>query len=506
MTSQEPTAEQPRDQRRVVWRPLPGAQSDFLSCPAFEILYEGERFCAKTEALLMKFAMHVGQGWGRDWQGIIFRRTYPELAEIIKRSVQLYPQFYPGAEFLQSGRDGIHWRFPGGEVLKFRYALRRSDIEGHLGHQFTFIGWEELTTWSDAALYEPMLACCRSTRPGIPLFVCSNTNPWGPGHGWVRERFVDIGPPKRINCFNYVSPIDGRRISLTRCRIHGQMRENAPGMAANPQYVAQIMSIKDPNIRKAWLEGSWDIQVGGRFTGSWRDDLHFIKPFPVPTRWRIDRAFDWGSSRPFHVGWFAESDGRELEEPVEIATTRGTIQVSSFPRGTVFLIAEWYGWNGQPNVGIKLRPTLIAEGIRDREKLMRGHLLNGGLIHGGPADRSIYDVDAAGESIALQMERAGVRWQPSVKSKGSRINGWELMCERLEAAHSLLEGTPMEEPGFFVFDTCAQFRRCLMAAPRDERNPDDVDSDCEDHPLDMARYRLLAGGPPVISSTYIRRS
>jgi len=487
---------------RVVWRALPGGQSDFLACPAFEILYEGERFCAKTEALLMKFAVHVGQGWGEDWQGIIFRRTYPELAEIIKRSLQLFPQFYPTAEFRQSGREGLSWRFKGGEVLKFRYALRRGDIEGHLGHQFTFIGWEELTTWADASLYEPMLACCRSTRTGIPLYVCSNTNPWGPGHGWVRERFVDAAPDRTMVAFNYVSPIDRRRLTLTRCRIHGRMRENTPGMAANPNYVAQIMSITDPNIRKAWLEGSWDIQVGGRFTGSWKDDLHFIPPFKVPKGWTVNRAFDWGSSAPFSVGWFAESNGSDLEEPVKIAGQ----EVSSFPRGTVFMIAEDYGWNGQPNKGIHLRPTLIADRIKQREELMRGHLLNGSFIHAGPADRSIFDVDTEGESIALKMEAAGVRWERSVKSKGSRVNGWELMAERLEAGHCLLKGTPMEEPGFFVFDTCAQFRRTIVAAPRSAKNPDDVDTDCEDHALDMARYRLLAGGPAIITSTNIRKA
>lgn len=490
---------------RVVWRALPGGQSDFLACPAFEILYEGERFCAKTEALLMKFATHCGQGWGRDWQGIIFRRTYPELAEIVKRSTELFSQFYPGATFRESGREGLSWRFPGGEVLKFRYALRRSDIEGHLGHQFTFIGWEELTTWADATLYEPMMACCRSTRPGIPLHVVSNTNPWGPGHGWVRERFIDAAPDRRLIAFNYTSPISGERVVLTRVRIHGRMRENQPGMAANPQYVAQIMSIKDEQIRKAWLEGSWDIQVGGRFTDAWREDLHWIEPFRIPDGWLVDRAFDWGASAPFAVGWFAESNGGELDEPVTIQTRNGPLEVRRFPRGTLFLIAEWYGWSGEPNKGIRLSPGRIAHGVREREGALRGHLLNGHVVHPGPADRSIFDVDTEGDSIAMKMEDGGVRWEPSVKSKGSRVNGWELLAARLEAAHPLLEGEPMEEPGLFVFNTCRQFRRTLAAAPRDPRNPDDVDTTAEDHALDMVRYRLLSEGPAVITTTSVRR-
>jgi hypothetical protein len=489
------------DGERVVWRPLRGAQEAFLECPVFEILYDGERFCAKTEAMLMKFATHCGQGWGEDWKGIIFRRTYPELAEVVTRSIELFRQFYPTAKFRESGREGLSWRFPDGEILKFRYALRRMDIEALLGHQFTFMGWEELTSWSDATLYEPLMACCRSTRKGIPLHVVSNTNPWGPGHGWVRERFVDPMPERSVLRFRYTSPIDGSEIVLRRCRIHGMMRENQPAMEANPQYVAQIMSIKDPNIRKAWLEGSWDIQAGGRFTDSWKDELHFIQPFPIPDGWTVDRAFDWGSSAPFAVGWFAESNGEPFEKPITIAGR----EVSRVPRGTLFMIAEWYGWNGVPNTGIKLRPSLIAEGVREREEQMRGHLLNGHYVAPGPADASIFDVDTEGESIATKMEMSGVSWERSVKRKGSRVNGWELMIERLEAAHPLLDGQPMEEPGLFVFDTCHQFRRTLAAAPRDDKNPDDVDTNSEDHALDMARYRILADGPAVFTTTLDRR-
>ena len=173
----------------------------------------------------MKYAIHVGQGWRDNWRGIIFRRTYPELAEVVQRSHLLFRRFYPSARFVESGRDGMHWRFPQGETLKFRYALRRSDIEGYLGHQFTFIGWEELTTWADDSIYEPMLSCCRSACEGIPLHVVSNTNPWGPGHGWVRARFVDPAPARTTLKFKYASPIDGQPITLSRVRIHGRMRE-----------------------------------------------------------------------------------------------------------------------------------------------------------------------------------------------------------------------------------------------------------------------------------------
>ena len=66
----------------VIWAPLPGSQEMFLSCPLFEVLFHGTRGPGKTDALLMAFAQHVGKGHGKAWRGIIFRQTYPQLADV----------------------------------------------------------------------------------------------------------------------------------------------------------------------------------------------------------------------------------------------------------------------------------------------------------------------------------------------------------------------------------------------------------------------------------------
>jgi hypothetical protein len=48
----------------------------------------------------------------------------------------------------------------------------------------------------------------------------------------------------------------------------------------------------------------------------------------------------------------------------------------------------------------------------------------------------------------------------------------------------------MEEPGLFVFEHCRQWLRTVPTLPRDEKKPDDVDTDAEDHAGDMTRYRV----------------
>jgi hypothetical protein len=50
--------------------------------------------------------------------------------------------------------------------------------------------------------------------------------------------------------------------------------------------------------------------------------------------------------------------------------------------------------------------------------------------------------------------------------------------------------TPREDPGLFVFENCLQFLRTIPLLPRDlEGDPEDVDTDAEDHIADEARYR-----------------
>jgi hypothetical protein len=84
------------------------------------------------------------------------------------------------------------------------------------------------------------------------------------------------------------------------------------------------------------------------------------------------------------------------------------------------------------------------------------------------------------------MADEGVRWTLSDKSPGSRINGLELVRERLKAA-KLGEG-----PGLWIMENCRAVISTLPVLPRDPDNPDDVDTEAEDHIYDEVRYRVLA--------------
>lgn len=450
----------------IVWAPHKGSQVDFIRCPIYEVLYEGTRGPGKTAGLLMDFAQHCGVGFGPHWRGVLFRETYPQLADVVSKSKGLFYRAFPGIKF---NHGDFAWTWPTGEQLLFRHMRVEEDYWNYHGHEYPWIGWEELTNWASSSCYESMKACSRSSNPGMPRKYRSTANPYGVGHNWVKSYFVDPSPP---------GVVIREKGKMPRARIKGYFFENAHLMQADPNYVINLRSITDPNKRKAWLGANWDIVSGGMFDGVWREEVHVLQPFDIPKTWRIDRSFDWGSSRPFSVGWWAVANGEEVTLRID---PDGEPVKRAFARGSLIRIAEWYGWNGRPNEGLRMLASEVARGIKEREAAMGLT----GRVRPGPADSSIFDTQN-GVCIADDMARAGIRWERADKSPGSRKNGWERMRDFMAAA---LEH-PMEKPGLFVLNTCRQFLRTVPGLPRDDKNPDDVDTDAEDHVGDDARYRI----------------
>lgn len=491
----------------VIWQPLDGSQALALSCPCNHILYEGTRGPGKTDAQIMFFRRFVGIGYGQFWRGVIFDREYKNLDDLISKSKRWFRQFGDGAKFISSA-SSLKWVWPTGEELWFRVMKTEQDYWNYHGHEFPFIGWNELTKQPNSNLYDMAMSLNRTSfrpemhsprnpktgemeiLPEIPLVVFSTTNPYGVGHNWVKQRFIDPAPPGQVvkitrDVFN---PRTGERepVTKTQVRLFGSYKEN---IYLSPEYILELESITDPNKRRAWLWGDWDITSGGMFDDVWSAQYNVVEPFRIPPDWRIFRSFDWGSSKPFSVGWWAESNGDDVELP--------NGQWRSTVRGDLFRIAEWYGWNGVPNTGVRMLATQISKGIIERE-LKMGYY---GRVKPGPADNSINDVEN-GVCIAQDMAKKvtingkqykGVKWARSVKSPGSRKNGWEKM--RVAMYNAQPDGGPREFPGLFCFRNCQDgFIRTVPTLPRDAKDPDDVDTDAEDHVADEVRYVILSVG------------
>jgi hypothetical protein len=480
----------------VVWQPFPGrdglpsSQEIALDTRCDDLLLCGTRGGGKTELQVMLFRRFVGLGFGSYWRGILFDREYKSLDDIVTKTSRLFRQFGDGATFMKSKAD-YRWVWPTGEELLFRVMREPDDYWSYHGHEYPIILWNELTKWPTPECFNAMMSCNRSSYQGdtkIPLMVVSTTNPYGSGHNWVKQKYIDPAPYGSVVERRFsVKPLGGGdpiEIVRKQVAVFSSYKEN-PYLDAS--YEAQLLQQSDPNRRKAWLTGSWDVTAGGIIDDLLDMQVHRVPRFVVPENWPVDRAFDWGSSHPFSVGWFTVANGEEVELP------DGRLWCPT--RGSLIRIGEWYGATldratGMPNYGsnegLRLGSSTIAKGILDREEQM----LDEGWIQRrpapGPADTQIYNVsDRDTDTIAKIMERHGVTWVPADKAKGSRVNGLQAMRDMLVAAKT------GEGRGFYFTPNNAAFMATTATLPRDARNQDDADTAAEDHDWDMTRYRVL---------------
>jgi hypothetical protein len=489
----------------AAWCAQPGSQQLFFSVPyeVFEVLLEGTRGGGKTDCLIMDFCREVGQGFGAEWCGYLFKRHNPELQDVIQKCRKWLPRMFPGVQFRQTPYFTIV--FPGGEWLMLRHMSDEDDYWDVHGSSVAWIGWEELSNWATPVLFLRCMSLIRSSHPQVARRkrARATTNPGGPGHNWIRARYKLPGKRNQIIEGSDVElarkwmtdddlKLDTIKAKRLRMAIFSDIRENKIFLDADPTYLDGLRQDADTEAQyRAWIHGDWNIVSGGMFDDVWNQRTHWIQPFDIPVGWKINRSFDWGEAKPFSVGWWAQSDGSDVQ-------TKTGKWVSTV-RGDLFRIGEWYGWNGQPNVGSKLTSTEIAAGMVERELAMRIYR----RCVAGPADTGIFSSFDGKASIAAEMAKQvrrpngkpyrGITWTEARKGPNSRKPGWTLMRRTLKNAIRT-KGVPRERAGLFIFDTCEHFLRTVPVLPRDQKDPDDVDTDAEDHIADDARYRVIEIG------------
>ena len=158
----------------VLWKPAP-KQSMLLSAVDLEVLYGGAAGAGKSDCLLVD-ALGLQQNAieNRNYQAIIFRRTFPDLRDLIDRSQDLYPAF--GGKYDKTSHI---WTFPSGARVEFGHMQYDSDRFKYRGRAFQYIGWDELTLFPTDVPYRYMLSRLRSKDPAITCYVRATTNPDG---------------------------------------------------------------------------------------------------------------------------------------------------------------------------------------------------------------------------------------------------------------------------------------------------------------------------------------
>lgn len=437
----------------MAWEPQPGPQSSALLADwCDELFYGGERGGGKSD-LQLGYQEDGALTYKDGWRGIMFRKTYPELEELQARAVQVFSasgavyKTQPSADYPFSNC----WYWPSGATVKMRYIEHERDYGRYHGHQYTGISFDEVTEYPSPAGLLKMLSTLRSAQ-GVPCTVRLTGNPGGVGHIWVKARYIDAAPPMTP----YVDPETG----FTRMFVPSRTSDNQILLSNDPNYRARLLAATGGNeaLRKAWLEGNWDI-VAGAFFSEFSRAKHVLKPFTIPEGWTRFRSFDWGSARPFSVGWWAIV-GEDYE-------TQGRL----IPRGALIRYREWYGAS-EPNVGLKLTAEEVGAGIIARDY--------GESIGYSVADPACWKVDG-GPSIAERLYKCGAVFR---QADNSRVNGWDQMRARFRGED--------DRPMLYVFDTCHDSIRTIPALQHDAVKLEDIDTAMEDHAADEWRYACMS--------------
>jgi hypothetical protein len=414
-------------------------QAEFHAAEEFDVLFGGAAGGGKSKALVMQglraCAHHPGLRVGA------FRRTYGELKESLLAELAN----------VAFGKDiGARWngteyelKFPNGSVIMFRYAESLADATRRQGGQYQLLLFDERTLIAPevVSFLESRL---RSGRADIPVLgIRSSSNPGGPGHGAVKKRYIaDTNHGEKV-----VTDVRGRTVRF----IPSKLSDNPH---VNPEYADDLKAL-DPKLRKAFLDGDWDVFAGQMFT-EWRHDRHVLEPMTLPVEWRRYNGLDWGFAAPWCVLWGAvDEDGR------------------------AWIYRELY--DTQVGESDQARRILAAED--DDEHVAARY-----------ADDAMWATRGDAKPIADVYADEGVDLTAAGKGPGSRVIGWQrvhsFLAEAPACPHHRALGWDTC-PRLHVFSTCPELIRTLPSLPHAKTgNPEDADTTAEDHAPDALRYLL----------------
>ena len=524
---------------KVVWEPLKGriidgkyymsSQELVLTCPCDTIFMSSSRASGKTEVSLIKFCLPIGMGYGAYYRGVYLDMHYKDLADVIARSKRLFPMIYGKKCRFYSSKGDEKWVWDTGEELLFRQGATEDDYDRFHGQEYAVLLYNELSKNPTPDFFDKMRTTNRTSfnplehpyyidadyfklygierrvKPDYPNAIqrilpplrpkiIITTNPSGAGKQWVKQRFVDPAPAgkivrKEIKAYNPQTKKDEIMVK-TQVHIFSSYKENTH---LSPEYVLELESIQDPELRKAWLYGDWNASYGdGMFNDIFRKKYHVVPQFKLPDSWNVLCCFDWGWSKPFATLWLAVSDGTD----VVISPNKRLHTV----RGDIFVFDEYYGCvKGKENTGVCMIASDVARNIVQHE-VLNGLYRN---VFASVADSAIFSKED-GHCIADEMRKpvniagkimGGKNWIGANKKSGSRAVGWNLIKQRLKNTVPVVDEVsgmtmPREKAGLFVCENCRDFLRTFPDLPRDDKKDGDIDTNAEDHLADALRYGI----------------
>jgi predicted phage terminase large subunit-like protein len=237
------------------WSPQPGPQSLLVTCTVPDLLFGGARGGGKSDGLLGDWGIHSARYPGRG-RGLIVRRTYDELDELVQRSHEIYAPL--GARWKPSRYT---WTMPWGGFLKMRYLRRDEDAGRYQGHSYNWLAVDEAGNFPSFDPIKKLKATLRD-KTGVPVKFRATANPGGVGHAEIKREYIDPSPP--------LSPFPDPDTGILRVFIPSRLQDNRLLMENDPEYAKRLRGSGPAWLVRAWLEGDWNAAPeGGVLKATW---------------------------------------------------------------------------------------------------------------------------------------------------------------------------------------------------------------------------------------------
>lgn len=436
----------------IAWSPQPGPQQHLISCSLPDCFFGGQRGGGKSDGLLGDFAVREGR-YGEHLTGLLCRRTYPELGDLIERSHEIYGRL--GWKY--TGGDERSWRSPRGALLRFRHLDTIADARLYKGFNNQWLGFDELDEWPDPRPLDMLFATLRS-KHGVPCVRRCTGNPGGPGNSWIKKRYRPHlwrkGQPYIYTRYQ-PQPEERPDLWVDAVYIPSRLEDNVylpPGYEAN-----LAISAGSPQLFRAWRYGDWSVQAGTYFD-IFDPALHVTTRAaaniqPWDPKWI---SMDWGFSDDSAIHWHSSNEEKRIVTYQELVTNRKT------PRELGELIAE------RCVIGRHENDDPIFDNYAD-------FVMSRDAFGVKESERTI--ADELGDVVS----QYGIpRPRRAIMGPGTKVPGLQLMYQMLKTGY------------WKITKDCPDLIESLPLLVRDDSNPEDVADHPRDHSPDSARYGLTS--------------
>lgn len=384
---------------------------------------------------------------------LLLRKTNPDLN-------QSHLRFMPwelsqrGARWMNGDRIAVfpHKGAPD-SIIRPGHLENKSDIENYLSAEYDVVAPDELVTFERDPMLE-LFTRARTTNhamidlrgqpSSIPAedldgsLVLTASNPGGRGAVWVKDFFVDHAPD-----VDEYPDYDKRRWAFFAARV-----DDNPYVKTG--YRESLKTMRESR-RRQLLDGDWNV-FDGQFFSNWREDRHVRDLGVINTDVKRFLSMDWGYNAPgVCLFWVCLPDGHyHIEQEYKF----------NGDTGTKVLV---------PDVAAEIKRRCLALGLKKVPEVW--------------CDPACWQrTGQVGESIAEGFQRRGV---PVVKAQNDRVNGWQRL-------HEMFNLAPDGTPWLTVDRSCRYGIRTIPAQMQSKANPEDIDTDGDDHWLDASRYGAVS--------------